>query len=133
MQKESKIRILFDADLETGLKQRFSSGTEFPPAMAIGATGKPENAFEIGRIIAKEARSVGLHWNFSPVVDVNNNALNPIINIRSFGEKPELVSKFGIQLMKGLQKEGMLATAKHFPGHGDTETDSHNQLPMLRF
>ena len=131
MQKESKIPILFDADLETGLKQRFSSGTEFPPAMAIGATGKPENAFEIGRIIAEEARSVGLHWNFSPVVDINNNALNPIINIRSFGEKPELVSKFGIQLMKGLQKGGMLATAKHFRGHGDTETDSHSSLAMI--
>ena len=131
MQKESKIPILFDADLETGLKQRFSSGTEFPPAMAIGATGKPENAFEIGNIISIEARSVGLHWNFSPVVDVNNNALNPIINIRSFGEKPELVSKYGIQLMKGLQEGGMLATAKHFPGHGDTETDSHSSLAII--
>jgi beta-N-acetylhexosaminidase len=131
MQKESKIPILFDADLETGLKQRFPSGTEFPPAMAIGATGKPENAFEIGSIIAKEARSVGLHWNFSPVVDVNNNALNPIINIRSFGEKPEFVSKYGIQLIKGLQEGGMLATAKHFPGHGDTETDSHSSLAMI--
>ena len=131
MQKESKIPILFDADLETGLKQRFPSGTEFPPAMAIGATGKPENAFKIGSIIAEEARSVGLHWNFSPVVDVNNNALNPIINVRSFGEKPEFVSKYGIQLMKGIQKGGMLATAKHFPGHGDTETDSHSFLAMI--
>ncbi len=131
MQKESKIPILFDADLETGLKQRFPSGTEFPPAMAISATGNSENAFEIGFIIAKEARSVGVHWNFSPVVDVNNNALNPIINTRSFGEKPDLVSKFSIQLMKGLQKGGMLATAKHFPGHGDTETDSHSSLAVI--
>ena len=131
MQKESKTPILFDADLETGLKKRFPSGTEFPPAMAIGATGKPENAFKIGSIIAEEARSVGLHWNFSPVVDVNNNALNPIINVRSFGEKPEFVSKYGIQLMKGIQKGGMLATAKHFPGHGDTETDSHSFLAMI--
>ena len=88
----------------------------------------PENAYEVGKIVAKESRAVGVHWNFSPVVDVNNNPLNPIINVRSFSEDPNIVSEFGIQYMKGLQDHGMLATAKHFPGHGDTETDSHYLL-----
>ena len=131
MQNDSKIPILFDADLEYGLKQRFPSGTEFPPAMAISATGNSKNAFKIGTIIGLEARSVGVHWNFSPVVDINNNALNPIINTRSFGENSDIVSEYSIQLMKGLQEGGMLATAKHFPGHGDTETDSHSSLAVI--
>ena len=131
MQKKSKVPILFDADLEYGLYQRFSVGTEFPPAMAISATGNPNNAYKIGNIIAKEARSVGLHWNLSPVVDINNNALNPIINTRSFGENSNIVSKFSIPLMQGLQAGGMLATAKHFPGHGDTRTDSHSSLAEI--
>ena len=131
MQTLSKIPILFDADIEYGLNQRFPSGTDLPPLMAIAATSDIENAYQVGKIIAKEARAVGVHWNLSPVVDVNNNPLNPIINTRSFGEEPKKVSEFGISLMKGLQDYGMLATAKHFPGHGDTETDSHSSLAMI--
>jgi len=131
MQKRSKIPILFDADIEYGLNQRFPSGTDLPPLMAIAATSDIDNAYQVGKIIAKEARAVGIHWNLSPVVDVNNNPLNPIINTRSFGEDPKSVSEFGISLMKGLQDHGMLATAKHFPGHGDTETDSHSSLAMI--
>jgi beta-glucosidase-like glycosyl hydrolase/CubicO group peptidase (beta-lactamase class C family) len=131
MQTLSKVPILFDADIEYGLNQRFPSGTDLPPLMAIAATSDIKNAYQVGKIIAKEARAVGVHWNLSPVVDVNNNPLNPIINTRSFGEDPKGVSEFGIALMKGLQDHGMLATAKHFPGHGDTETDSHSSLAMI--
>ena len=131
MQTLSKVPILFDADIEYGLNQRFPSGTDLPPLMAIAATSNTNNAYQVGKIIAKEARAVGVHWNLSPVVDVNNNPLNPIINTRSFGENPNGVSEFGISLMKGLQDHGMLATAKHFPGHGDTETDSHSSLAMI--
>jgi len=131
MQQQSKVPILFDADIEYGLNQRFPSGTDFPPLMAIAATGNPENAYAVGAIVAIEARSVGIHWNLSPVMDVNNNPDNPIINVRSFGEDPDLVSSFGVPYMKGLQDNGMLATAKHFPGHGDTETDSHSSLAMI--
>ena len=131
MQTLSKVPILFDADIEYGLNQRFPSGTDLPPLMAIAATSDIENAYQVGKIIAKEARAVGVHWNLSPVVDVNNNPLNPIINTRSFGEDPKGVSEFGISLMKGLQDHGMLATAKHFPGHGDTETDSHSSLATI--
>jgi len=131
MQESSKVPIIFDADIEYGLNQRFPMGTDLPPLMAIAATNNPENAYEVGKIVAKESRSVGVHWNFSPVADVNNNPLNPIINVRSFSEDPDIVSEFGIQYMKGLQDHGMLATAKHFPGHGDTETDSHSSLAMI--
>ena len=131
MQTLSKVPILIDADIEYGLNQRFPSGTDLPPLMAIAATSDIENAYQVGKIIAKEARAVGVHWNLSPVVDVNNNPLNPIINTRSFGEDPKGVSEFGISLMKGLQDHGMLATAKHFPGHGDTETDSHSSMAMI--
>ena len=131
MQSRSKVPILVDADIEHGLHQRFPEGTEVPPFMAIAATSKPENAYEVGKIVAKESRSVGIHWNFSPVVDVNNNPKNPIINVRSFSENPNVVSLYATQYIEGLQNNGMLATAKHFPGHGDTETDSHSSLAMI--
>ena len=131
LQRMSKIPILFDADIESGLYARFPNGTELPPLMAIAATNNPDYAYESGKIAASEGRAVGIHWNFSPVMDVNNNPSNPIINTRSFGEDPNSVGEFGIQFMKGLQEHGMLATAKHFPGHGDTETDSHSALAMI--
>ena len=131
MQQFSRVPIIFDADIEYGLNQRFPMGTDLLPLMAIAATNNPKNAYEIGKIVALESRAVGVHWNFSPVVDVNNNPLNPIINVRSFSEDPDIVSEYGIEYMKGLQDHGMLATAKHFPGHGDTETDSHSALAMI--
>ena len=131
MQELSKIPIIFDADIEKGLKERFPSGTDLPPMMAITATGNPKNAYDSGRIAGLEARAVGIHWNLSPVVDVNNNPENPIINTRSFGEDPDQVSEYAVQYIRGLQDNGVLATAKHFPGHGDTETDSHSSLAMI--
>ena len=131
MQTLSKVPILFDADIEYGLNQRFPSGTDLPPLMAIAATGDPALAYEAARISALEARAVGIHWNFSPVTDVNNNPENPIINVRSFGEDPDIVSSFAMEYIRGLQDHGMLATVKHFPGHGDTETDSHTSLARI--
>ena len=131
LQKMSKIPILFDADIESGLHARFPNGTELPPLMAIAATNNPDYAYESGKIAASEGRAVGIHWNFSPVTDVNNNPKNPIINTRSFGEDPDVVGEYAVQFMKGLQEHGMLATAKHFPGHGDTETDSHTSLAAI--
>ena len=131
MQKYSNIPILVDADIEHGLYQRFPEGTELPPFMALAATGDPDLAYAAGKIVATEGRSVGIHWNFAPVVDVNNNPRNPIINTRSFGEDPDQVSIYGKAYIHGLQDHGMLATAKHFPGHGDTEKDSHSSLAQI--
>lgn len=108
-------------------------GVRFPPLMAIGATRSEELAYRVGMITAEEARSVGIHINFSPVMDVNNNPDNPIINYRSFGEEVELVKKLGTAYIRGTQAGGMIATAKHFPGHGDTSTDTHIELPVLPF
>ena len=131
IQSLSKIPILIDADIENGLHQRFPEGTELPPFMGIAATGDSLLAYEAGKIVGKEGRSVGIHWNFAPVVDINNNPLNPIINTRSFGEDPSIVSSFSSEYIRGLQEKNMLATAKHFPGHGDTETDSHTSLAQI--
>jgi len=131
IQKRSKVPIIFDADIERGFGQRFPSGTDFPPMMAITATGNPKNAYEVGKIVALESKAAGVQWNLSPVVDVNNNPLNPIINTRSFSDDPDIVGEFSFEYTKGLQDHGMIATAKHFPGHGDTQTDSHSSLAMI--
>ena len=131
LQSKSKIPILVDMDIEKGLKQRFPEGTQIPPSMAIAATGNPQNAFVAGEIVAHESRSVGVHWNLAPVVDVNNNPDNPIINTRAFSDDPNIVSDYAVQYIKGLHSGGMLATAKHFPGHGDSKTDSHNSLVAI--
>ncbi|MAO86834.1 MAG: hypothetical protein CMF86_01840 [Candidatus Marinimicrobia bacterium] len=131
LQRMSKIPILVDADIEHGMNQRYEAGTDLPPLMAIAATGDSSLAYEAARIKAIEGRAVGIHWNFSPVTDVNNNPANPIINVRSFGEDPDLVGKYAVEYIRGLQDHGMLATVKHFPGHGDTETDSHTSLARI--
>ena len=99
--------------------------------MAVGATADPQLAYEMGRITAREARGVGIHIPFAPVLDVNNNPDNPIINVRSFGENPEDVAELGAAFVRGVQEHGAIATGKHFPGHGDTETDSHLGLPVI--
>ncbi|MEE8334883.1 MAG: glycoside hydrolase family 3 N-terminal domain-containing protein, partial [Candidatus Neomarinimicrobiota bacterium] len=131
IQSKSKIPILVNADVESGIGRRYPSGTQFPPFMAIAATGDPSNAYLAGKISAIESRAVGIHLNLSPVLDVNNNPKNPIINTRSFGESPVLVTQFGLEYIRGLADYGMLTTAKHFPGHGDTETDSHSSLAQI--
>src|SRR5687767_3438035 len=101
---------------------RFSGGTEFPTMMALGAANDVSVTYAVARSIAREMRSIGLHWNFAPVADINTNPDNPIINIRSFGETAELVGVHVAAYVRGMQDEGVIASAKHFPGHGDTES-----------
>src|SRR5258708_19536302 len=106
-------------------------GASFPHAMGIAATGRPEDAYTMGKITALEGRAVGVPWIFAPDADVNSNPANPIINTRSFGEDPARVSEFVTAFVRGVEENGGLATAKHFPGHGDTSTDSHLDLPPV--
>jgi beta-N-acetylhexosaminidase len=131
LQEGSRLPLLIGSDLEAGTAIRLNGGTPFPPNMGVGATGSDSDAYEIGRITALEGRAVGIHLAFAPVADVNNNPANPIINVRSFGEDPHAVGRLVAAEIRGLQEHGMLATAKHFPGHGDTGTDSHLMLPVL--
>ncbi len=125
LQKSSKLPLIFAADFERGVSMRLNGTTVFPHAMAFGAAGKPENAEEAGRITALESRAIGVHWNFFPDADVNSNPANPIINTRSFGGDAAEVGDFVAAYIKGAHEGAMLTTAKHFPGHGDTATDSH--------
>src|SRR5580765_5998316 len=125
LQKDSKLPLLFAADFERGVATRLIGTTNFPHAMAFGADGKLEDAEAFGRITAQEARAIGVHWNFFPDADVNSNPANPIINTRSFGEDPKQVGDLITAYIKGARAGGMLTTVKHFPGHGDTATDSH--------
>lgn len=125
LQKDSKLPLLFAADFERGVATRLMGTTNFPHAMAFGANGKLEDAEAFGRITAQEARAIGVHWNFFPDADVNSNPANPIINTRSFGEDPKQVGDLVTAYIKGAHEGGMLVTVKHFPGHGDTATDSH--------
>jgi len=125
LQRSSKLPLIVAADFERGVSMRLNGATVFPHAMAFAATGKTENAETFGRITALEARAVGVHWNFFPDADVNSNPANPIINTRSFGEDPKQVSDFVAAYIRGAHAGGMLVTAKHFPGHGDTAADSH--------
>jgi beta-N-acetylhexosaminidase len=131
LQERSRLPLLIGSDLEAGTAIRLNGGTPFPPNMGVAATGSDSDAYEIGRITALEGRAVGIHLAFAPVADVNNNPANPIINVRSFGEDPNAVGRLVAAEIRGLQEHGMLATAKHFPGHGDTGTDSHISLPVL--
>jgi beta-N-acetylhexosaminidase len=125
LQKLSKLPLLVAADFERGVSMRLNGTTVFPHAMAFGAAGKTENAEAFGRITALEARAIGVQWDFFPIADVNSNPANPIINTRSFGGDPAQVGDFVAAYIQGAHEGGMLATAKHFPGHGDTATDSH--------
>ena len=144
LQSRAPVPLLVTADFENGgpgmrINHSYAlpsllaqgGGTSFPPTMAFGAAGDEELAFEYGRITAEEARAVGVHWLFAPVLDVNSNPDNPVINTRSFGEDPEAVGRLGAAFIRGARAGGALTTAKHFPGHGDTQTDSHIELPVI--
>lgn len=131
MQELSDLPLLLSLDAETGIGMRFSDAVNFPWAMAVAATGNPEYARKMGVITGREAKAIGIYHVYAPVLDVNNNADNPVINVRSFGEDPEDVARFGVAFIDGLQSERVLATAKHFPGHGDTNVDSHRGLPII--
>ena len=125
LQSDSKLPLLFAADFERGVSMRLLGTTIFPHAMAFGGDGSAEDAENFGRITAEESRAIGIHWNFFPDADVNSNPANPIINTRSFGEDPKQVGDLVAAYIKGAHEGGMLTTVKHFPGHGDTATDSH--------
>src|SRR5712664_3959886 len=131
VQAKSKLPLLVGADFERGTAMRLDEGTSFPTAMALAAAGDPRDAYTMGEVTALEARAVGIHWIYAPVADVNNNPGNPIINTRSFGEDPARVAEFATQFVRGVEENGALATAKHFPGHGDTSSDSHIDLPVI--
>jgi beta-N-acetylhexosaminidase len=132
LQERSPLPLLIASDLEAGTAIRLNGGTPFPPNMGVAATEREFDAYTLGRITALEGRAVGIHLAFAPVADVNNNPANPIINVRSFGENPAAVGRLVAAQIRGLQEHGMLAAAKHFPGHGDTGTDSHIALPVLK-
>jgi beta-N-acetylhexosaminidase len=137
LQGQAAVPLIVATDMEHGPAQRLAGGillpwgtdlgggTAFPPVMAIAATGDPTLAYDLGQVTAREGRAVGIHLNFAPVADVNNNPANPIINTRSYGQDPQRVAEYVVAQLRGLQDHGMLATAKHFPGHGDTTEDSH--------
>ena len=143
LQRMSALPLLVGADLETGAGMRARGGyfvpngidlggaTVFPSEMAYGAANDTALTYTEGRVTAIEGRALGIHIDFSPVLDVNNNPANPVINTRSYGEDPHEVARLGVSFIHGLQDNGMIATAKHFPGHGDTETNSHLALPIV--
>jgi len=131
MQELAKTPLLMSLDAETGIGMRFEDATNFPWAMAVAATGNPEFARRMGVVTGREARAIGIQHVYAPVLDVNNNAANPVINVRSFGEDPEDVARFGVAFADGIQSQKVIATAKHFPGHGDTAIDSHRGLPII--
>ncbi|MCG8467771.1 MAG: beta-N-acetylglucosaminidase, partial [Gemmatimonadetes bacterium] len=144
LQAAAEVPLLVAADFEAGPGYRvggvyalpnmldLGGATRFPPAMAFGATDDEGLAYEAGRITAVESRALGVHLNFAPVLDVNNNPENPIINTRSLGEDPDRVAALGAAYVRGARDAGLLTTAKHFPGHGDTGTDSHVALPVIQ-
>ncbi len=143
LQEMSGIPLIFGADFETGAGYRargpyflpnaidLGGAVMLPPQMALGATRDTMLAYEAGRVTAIEGRALGVQIAYAPVLDVNNNAANPVINVRSYGEDPELVARMGAAFIRGVQENGMIATGKHFPGHGDTEVNSHIGLPVV--
>ncbi|NET05862.1 MAG: beta-glucosidase [Symploca sp. SIO2B6] len=137
LQELAKAPLLIAADIEEGVGQRFTGATWFPPPMAVGSLAQQNlaqaqfYAEQMGAITAQEALAIGINWLLAPVVDVNNNPQNPVINIRSFAETPEIVSQLACAFIRGAQHYQVLTTAKHFPGHGDTATDSHLDLPVI--
>ncbi|HYT50540.1 MAG TPA: glycoside hydrolase family 3 N-terminal domain-containing protein [Pyrinomonadaceae bacterium] len=131
MQELAKYPLLISADLEAGSGMRFDDTVNFPWNMAIAATGNPDYARRAGELTGREARAMGIQQIYAPVSDVNNNAANPVINVRSYGEDPIDVARFVSAFVEGAQRAGVIATAKHFPGHGDTATDSHRGLPEI--
>ncbi len=131
LQKNAKIPLLVSADFENGIGMRMIASNIFPHNMAIGATFNPNFAFESGKATGIEALMLGVNINFAPVADINNNPDNPVINLRSFSEDKNLVSDFCKSFYEGTKEAGVIATAKHFPGHGNTRVDSHNELPVI--
>ena len=130
-QRIAQTPILFCIDAENGVGMRMDSVEGLPRQMMLGATSDPSLIYQYGRLVGAQCRRVGIQVNYAPVVDINNNPDNPVINDRSFGEDKYKVAQFGVQYMKGMQDEGVMACAKHFPGHGDVSVDSHLDLPVI--
>jgi len=130
-QKAAKTPLMIGIDGEWGISMRLDSTTYYPRQMMLGAIQNEKLIYEMGKQIAEQCKIMGIHVNFAPVIDVNNNANNPVINNRSFGEQKENVTRLGLAYMKGMQDNGVMACGKHFPGHGDTDTDSHKALPII--
>jgi len=131
LQSVSKIPLWISQDMEFGAAMRVAGTTRITPAMGVAATNDPANAYLKGKVTAREASALGVHQIYAPVLDINNNPENPVINVRSFSADRDIVTLFGQYLINGIESEGVLATAKHFPGHGDTDTDSHLALPVI--
>lgn len=131
MQALADLPLLIASDFERGLGMRLKDGLEFPYAMALAATGDLTLAFKLGKAIAEEARAMGVHQNYAPVADINNNPENPIINIRAFSENKKVAADFCSAFIKGTSTARVLSTAKHFPGHGNTYIDSHLEMPVI--
>lgn len=131
-QAKSKIPLLVALDAEWGTDMRLTDGTPYPKAMGLAATGLPALAYRMGEEVANELQEMGIHINFAPVVDVQRNPKNPVIGIRAFSDNVTTVSQFGVAYMSGMESQGLLACAKHFPGHGNTSTDSHHTLPIIK-
>ncbi len=123
--------LLISADFECGLGYRLSDATEFPSNMSVAAAEDVNLAYKMGKINALESRALGVHQNFAPVADINNNPYNPVINNSSFSENKELVSQYSAAFVRGSKESRMISTAKHFPGHGNTNVDSHKELPTI--
>jgi len=133
LQGLAQIPLLIAGDFEYGVAMRVRNTSTFPNAMAIGATRNPDHAYAVGRATAREGRALGVHQNYAPTIDVNNNPRNPVINTRAYGDDPALVTDMGAAFARGTADGGMIATVKHFPGHGDTDVDSHLGLSVLNF
>lgn len=131
LQRLSKLPLLVAQDLEWGLAMRLEDGIKFPRNLTLGALRNENLVYALGKEIGRECKLLGVHLNLAPVIDINTNPANPVINDRSFGQNKEKVSRLGVLYMKGLQDAGILACAKHFPGHGDTALDSHVTAPRL--
>ncbi len=130
--ENSNIPPFLSIDQEGGMVARlFSGATHFPSAMALGVSGIDRVAYTMGCMVGKELRNLGINFNLAPVLDVNNNPNNPVIGVRSFSEDPRVVAEMGVDYIKGLQESGVIATGKHFPGHGNTNVDSHIGLPVI--
>src|SRR5690242_5990389 len=130
-QSLSKVPLFISIDAEWGLGMRLDSVINFPRQLTMGAVMDSTLVYEVGKAIGDQCRRIGVQIDFAPVVDINNNPNNPVINDRSYGENKYRVARWGIQYMKGLQSTGVIACAKHFPGHGDTNVDSHKALPVV--
>src|SRR5699024_3907987 len=131
LQTISQTPLWITQDMEFGAAMRIEKTTRLTPAMGIAATQNPDYAYQAGKITAAEAKALGVHQIFAPVIDVNNNPRNPVINVRSFSGHPDTVALYGRRFVEGVRSQHVVATAKHFPGHGDTDTDSHHALPVI--